>query len=61
MAEEESSEESVQIFEGALYTVQQRLDTFKGSYWPYETGTCTPLKVRGGIQPLTQIIIGYCY
>ena len=44
--DEETQEESVSIFEGSFYTVEQRLETFKGSYWPYETGKCTPLKVH---------------
>ncbi|XP_003392050.2 PREDICTED: baculoviral IAP repeat-containing protein 5-like [Amphimedon queenslandica] len=43
--DEETQEESVSIFEGSFYTVEQRLETFKGSYWPYETGKCTPLKM----------------
>lgn len=34
--------------EGALYTVEERLETFQVSYchWPFDSGPCTPLKVR---------------
>ena len=28
------------------YSVKERLDTFKESHWPFERGSCTPLKVR---------------
>ena len=35
------------IDEGALYTVEERLETFQVSYchWPFDSGPCTPLKV----------------
>jgi len=31
---------------GALYTVEERLETFNVPYcnWPYDSGSCTPLK-----------------
>lgn len=33
------------IEDGALYTVEERLETFKDSGWPFDSGSCTPLKV----------------
>ena len=42
-------ESSRPVVEGDLYTVEQRLDTFQSSHWPYESGTCVPLKVRGHV------------
>ncbi len=33
------------IGESALYLVEERLQTFEDSRWPFECGTCTPLKV----------------
>nr|QHX41462.1 baculoviral IAP repeat-containing protein 5-like protein [Halisarca dujardinii]QIZ30877.1 baculoviral IAP repeat-containing protein 5-like protein [Halisarca dujardinii] len=29
----------------SFYSVQERLDTFKHSHWPFERGPCTPLKM----------------
>lgn len=41
-----TNEESTQtIFQGSLYTVEERLNTFDGAHWPYDSGSCTPLKV----------------
>ena len=41
-----TNEESTKtIFQGSLYTVEERLNTFDGAHWPYDTGSCTPLKV----------------
>ncbi len=43
-------ESSRPVLEGDLYTVEQRLDTFQSSHWPYESGTCVPLKVRAHVK-----------
>ena len=37
---------SKSVSDGDLYTVEQRLQTFENAHWPYETGSCTPLKVH---------------
>ena len=37
--------ESRRIEDGALYLVEERLDTFKDASWPYDTGSCTVVKV----------------
>ena len=34
------------IGDSALFTVEERLETFKESGWPFSSGSCTPLKVR---------------
>lgn len=39
------SEEGRDIQESPLYLVEDRLKTFDGSRWPFESGTCTPVKV----------------
>ena len=39
-------DESRYIEDGALYLVEERLDTFKESHWPFDSGPCTALKVR---------------
>ena len=31
--------------QGALYTVQERLDTFAQCNWPFDSGPCTPLRM----------------
>ena len=41
-------DESRYIEEGALYLVEERLETFKESHWPFDSGPCTALKVRQG-------------
>lgn len=38
-------EGSRSIEEGALYLVEERLETFKGSSWPFDSGPCTITKV----------------
>lgn len=38
-------QESRSIEDGALYLVEDRLDTFKESHWPFDSGPCTALKV----------------
>ena len=40
-----NEESSKLIFQGSLYTVEERLKTFNGAHWPYDSGSCTPLKV----------------
>lgn len=30
----------------ALYSVNERLNTFKDSHWPFDSGPCVPLKVN---------------
>ena len=42
-----SGSEGREMSEGALYSVEERLDTFQVSYcnWPFDSGPCTPLKV----------------
>jgi baculoviral IAP repeat-containing protein 5 len=40
-----STEEGKSIYDGILYTVDERLETFEGSHWPFEDGKCTPLKM----------------
>lgn len=52
-----SEDESKGVYEGHLYTVEQRLETFKGSHWPYDSGTCTPLKVSFNTVIMYPIII----
>ena len=42
-------DESRYIEEGALYLVEERLETFKESHWPFDSGPCTALKVRQGV------------
>ena len=49
--EEEEEDYSVSgrpIEAGALYTIEERLETFKVPYcnWPFDSGPCTPLKAR---------------
>ena len=39
-------DESRYIEDGALYLVEERLETFKESHWPFDSGPCTALKVR---------------
>ncbi len=41
----EEVEGSIPKEEGALYLVEDRLQTFKDANWPFNSGTCTPLKV----------------
>jgi hypothetical protein len=38
-------DESRCIEDGALYLVEERLETFKESHWPFDSGPCTALKV----------------
>ena len=38
-------DESRYIEDGALYLVEERLETFKESHWPFDSGPCTALKV----------------
>ena len=40
--------ESISLEDAALYTVEERLETFKIKHcgWPFDSGPCTPLKVR---------------
>ena len=32
-------------YDQALYSVNERLNTFKDSHWPFDSGPCVPLKV----------------
>ena len=43
---EVGADESRCIEDGALYLVEDRLETFKESHWPFDSGPCTALKVR---------------
>lgn len=45
--------------EGALYLVEDRLHTFEGERWPFDSGSCTPLKVCGTLDSVD--VIRYCY
>ena len=45
MAMDRVSADPSTIENGALYLVEDRLETFKQSHWPYDDGPCTPLKV----------------
>ena len=52
----DSSEEDYSVYgrpieAGALYTVEERLETFNVPYcnWPYDSGSCTPLKASSGL------------
>ena len=38
-------DDSRSIEDGALYLVEDRLETFKESHWPFDSGPCTALKV----------------
>lgn len=42
-----SSSEPLPLEEGALYTVDERLNTFQVAHcsWPFDSGPCTPLKM----------------
>lgn len=42
-----SSTEPLPLEEGALYRVEDRLDSFKVAHcsWPFDSGPCTPLKM----------------
>ena len=42
-------DESRYIEDGALYLVEERLETFKESHWPFDSGPCTALKVSYSI------------
>ena len=46
--EEDYSVSGRPIEAGALYTIEERLETFKVPYcnWPFDSGPCTPLKAR---------------
>ena len=46
--EEDYSISGRPIEAGALYTVEERLETFKVPYcnWPFDSGPCTPMKAR---------------
>ena len=46
-------DESRCIEDGALYLVEDRLETFKESHWPFDSGPCTALKVSFRIIPIT--------
>ena len=39
-------ETSITVYEGALYTVEERFETFDKSHWPFDSGPCTPIKVN---------------
>lgn len=41
-----ADDEGLCIYDGSLYTVEERLETFKKSHWPYDRGSCTPQKVN---------------
>ena len=47
MAGSGGSGEPLPVELGALYTVEERLDTFTVSHcsWPFDSGPCTPLKM----------------
>ena len=34
------------IADGCLFTVEERLETFKESHWAFTSGSCTPLRVK---------------
>ena len=40
-------EGAISVYQSVLYTVEQRLDTFKSSQssWPFDSGPCTPKSV----------------
>lgn len=38
-------ETSITVYEGSLYTVEERLETFSKSHWPFDSGPCTPIKM----------------
>lgn len=40
------ADSSRSIEDGALYTVKERLETFKDCSWPFDSGLCTPVKVK---------------
>lgn len=44
-AEGNLAEGSRSIMDSALYLVEERLDSFKDCSWPFDSGSCTPLKV----------------
>lgn len=41
-----AAEGSRSIMDGALYLVEDRLQTFKDATWPFKSGTCSSLKVN---------------
>ena len=43
-----ASERSIE--DGALYLVEERLNTFKETNWPFDSGSCTAEKVKGPTQ-----------
>ena len=45
--EASSTSKELPLEAGALYTVQERLDTFKVAHcsWPFDSGPCTPLRM----------------
>ena len=45
-SETQTVDESCCMEDGALYLVEDRLETFKESHWPFDSGPCTALKVR---------------
>lgn len=47
------------IEDGALYLVEDRLETFKESHWPFDSGPCTALKVR--LLMMSSILISHVY
>ena len=49
------AEESRCIEDGALYLVEDRLETFKESHWPFDSGPCTALKVGSGFYTIFHI------
>ena len=57
--EEGNSEGSKKRTSGSLYTVEERLDTFKGSHWPFESGSCTPLKVNLLVVQYFEVRVGF--
>ena len=52
------AEESRCIEDGALYLVEDRLETFKESHWPFDSGPCTALKVnRGSFTQFSTLVV----
>ena len=45
MAEHLEAEGSRSIEDGALFHIEERLETFKDCSWPFDTGPCTVQKV----------------